>query len=159
MWKSCIILFNFAKQIDISMKKLIIFLLVLASLSCQTQSFDPSSLIGTKWERVERFSDPTIKWEFSKEEIHETVNRKIINKTVHFSNKYYFSQTIPTKFDWNKVGKGDKGKYLVYYVKKSKRFFYRRIETFSKDTLLFWHERDPEAIGGHSSYELYRRIE
>ena len=122
MWKSCIILFNFAKQIDISMKKLIIFLLVLASLSCQTQSFDPSSLIGTKWQCVERFSDPTIKWEFSK-------------------------------------GKGDKGKYLVYYVKKSKRFFYRRIETFSKDTLLFWHERDPEAIGGHSSYELYRRIE
>ena len=142
------------------MKKVIVFIIIVINInSCQTQSFDPSSLIGTKWERVERFSDPTIKWEFSKEEIHETVNRKIINKTVHFSNKYYFSQTIPTKFDWNKVGKGDKGKYLVYYVKKSKRFFYRRIESFSKDTLLFWHERDPEAIGGHSSYELYRRIE
>ena len=159
MWKSCIILFNFAKQIDISMKKLIIFLLVLASLSCQTQSFDPSSLIGTKWQCVETFSNPTSTWEFSKTEIKETVTWTNINKTVHFSNKYYFSQTIPTKFDWNKVGKGDKGKYLVYYVKKSKRFFYRRIETFSKDTLLFWHERDPEAIGGHSSYELYRRIE
>ena len=142
------------------MKKVIVFIIIVINInSCQTQSFDPSSLIGTKWQCVERFSDPTIKWEFSKEEIHETVNRKIINKTVHFSNKYYFSQTIPTKFDWNKVGKGDKGKYLVYYVKKSKSFFYRRIETFSKDTLLFWHERDPEAIGGHSSYELYRRIE
>ena len=142
------------------MKKVIVFIIIVINInSCQTPSFDPSSLIGTKWQCVERFSDPTIKWEFSKEEIHETVNRKIINKTVHFSNKYYFSQTIPTKFDWNKVGKGDKGKYLVYYVKKSKRFFYRRIESFSKDTLLFWHERDPEAIGGHSSYELYRRIE
>lgn len=141
------------------MKKVIVFIIILINIYSCTQTFNPSQLIGTKWERVERFSDPTIKWEFSKEEIHETVNRKIINKTVHFSNKYYFSQTIPTKFDWNKVGKGDKGKYLVYYVKKSKRFFYRRIETFSKDTLLFWHERDPEAIGGHSSYELYRRIE
>lgn len=141
------------------MKKVIVFIIILININSCTQTFNPSQLIGTKWERVERFSDPTIKWEFSKEEIHETVNRKIINKTVHFSNKYYFSQTIPTKFDWNKVGKGDKGKYLVYYVKKSKRFFYRRIETFSKDTLLFWHERDPEAIGGHSSYELYRRIE
>ena len=141
------------------MKKILIIFIILVNINSCTQTFNPSQLIGTKWERVERFSDPTIKWEFSKEEIHETVNRKIINKTVHFSNKYYFSQTIPTKFDWNKVGKGDKGKYLVYYVKKSKRFFYRRIETFSKDTLLFWHERDPEAIGGHSSYELYRRIE
>ena len=141
------------------MKKVIVFIIILININSCAQTFNPSQLIGTKWERVERFSDPTIKWEFSKEEIHETVNRKIINKTVHFSNKYYFSQTIPTKFDWNKVGKGDKGKYLVYYVKKSKRFFYRRIETFSKDTLLFWHERDPEAIGGHSSYELYRRIE
>ena len=141
------------------MKKVIVFIIIVIIINSCTQTFNPSQLIGTKWERVERFSDPTIKWEFSKEEIHETVNRKIINKTVHFSNKYYFSQTIPTKFDWNKVGKGDKGKYLVYYVKKSKRFFYRRIETFSKDTLLFWHERDPEAIGGHSSYELYRRIE
>ena len=141
------------------MKKILIIFIILVNINSCTQTFNPSQLIGTKWERVERFSDPTIKWEFSKEEIHETVNRKIINKTVHFSNKYYFSQTIPTKFDWNKVGKGDKGKYLVYYVKKSKRFFYRRIESFSKDTLLFWHERDPEAIGGHSSYELYRRIE
>ena len=141
------------------MKKVIVFIIIVIIINSCTQTFNPSQLIGTKWERVERFSDPTIKWEFSKEEIHETVNRKIINKTVHFSNKYYFSQTIPTKFDWNKVGKGDKGKYLVYYVKKSKRFFYRRIESFSKDTLLFWHESDPEAIGGHSSYELYRRIE
>ena len=141
------------------MKKVIVFIIIVIIINSCTQTFNPSQLIGTKWERVERFSDPTIKWEFSKEEIHETVNRKIINKTVHFSNKYYFSQTIPAKFDWNKVGKGDKGKYLVYYVKKSKRFFYRRIESFSKDTLLFWHESDPEAIGGHSSYELYRRIE
>ena len=141
------------------MKKILIIFIILVSIDGHAQTFNPNQLIGTKWQRVERFSDPTIKWEFSKEEIHETVNRKIINKTVHFSNKYYFSQTIPTKFDWNKVGKGDKGKYLVYYVKKSKRFFYRRIESFSKDTLLFWHESDPEAIGGHSSYELYRRIE
>ena len=98
------------------MKKVIVFIIIVININSCTQTFNPSQLIGTKWERVERFSDPTIKWEFSKEEIHETVNRKIINKTVHFSNKYYFSQTIPTKFDWNKVGKGDKGKYLVYYV-------------------------------------------
>ena len=141
------------------MKKVIVFIIIVINInSCQTQSFDPSSLIGTKWQCVERFSDPTIKWEFSKEEIHETVNRKIINKTVHFSNKYYFSQTIPAKFDWNKVGKGDKGRYLVYYVEKSKRFFYLRIESVSNDTLKFWHERDPEAIGGHSSYVFYKRI-
>lgn len=139
------------------MKKVIVFIIILINISC-AQTFNPNQLIGTKWERVERFSDPTIKWEFSKEEIHGTVNRKIINKTVHFSNKYYFSQTIPAKFDWNKVGKGDKGRYLVYYVEKSKRFFYLRIESVSNDTLKFWHERDPEAIGGHSSYVFYKRI-
>ena len=140
------------------MKKVIVFIIILININSYAQTFNPNQLIGTKWQRVERFSDPTIKWEFSKEEIHETVNRKIINKTVHFSNKYYFSQTIPAKFDWNKVGKGDKGRYLVYYVEKSKRFFYLRIESVSNDTLIFWHERDPEAIGGHSSYVFYKRI-
>ena len=140
------------------MKKILIIFIILVSIDGHAQTFNPNQLIGTKWQRVERFSDPTIKWEFSKEEIHETVNRKIINKTVHFSNKYYFSQTIPAKFDWNKVGKGDKGRYLVYYVEKSKRFFYLRIESVSNDTLIFWHERDPEAIGGHSSYVFYKRI-
>ena len=159
MWKSCIFLFNFAKQIDTSMKKLIIFLLVLASLSCQAQSFDPNQLIGTKWQRVDKFSDPTLTWEFTKTEIKDAVKYKDSEGVDVNVRKYYFSPTIPAKFDWNKVGKGDKGRYLVYYVEKSKRFFYLRIESVSNDTLKFWHERDPEAIGGHSSYELYRRIE
>ena len=140
------------------MKKLIIFLLVLASLSCQTQSFDPSSLIGTKWQCIELYSDPIEMWDITKTEIKETHTWKLVDKTVHVSNKYYLSQTIPTKFDWDKVGKGQKGRYLVYYVEKSKRFFYLRIESISNDTLKFWHQRDPEAIGDHSSYVFYKRI-
>ena len=140
------------------MKKLLIILIILVSIDSHAQTFDPKQLIGTKWQCVETFSNPTSTWEFSKTEIKETVTWTNINKTVHFSNKYYFSQTIPAKFDWNKVGKGKKGKYLVYYVEKSERMFYLRIESISNDTFLFWHERDPEAIGGHSSYELYRRI-
>lgn len=140
------------------MKKLLIILIILVSIDSHAQTFDPKQLIGTKWQCVETFSNPTSTWEFSKTEIKETVTWTNINKTVHFSNKYYFSQTIPAKFDWNKVGKGDKGRYLVYYVEKSKRFFYLRIESVSNDTLNFWHERDPEAIGGHSSYVFYKRI-
>ena len=140
------------------MKKLLIILIILVSIDSHAQTFDPKQLIGTKWQCVETFSNPTSTWEFSKTEIKETVTWTNINKTVHFSNKYYFSQTIPAKFDWNKVGKGDKGRYLVYYVEKSKRFFYQRIESVSNDTLKFWHERDPEAIGGHSSYVFYKRI-
>ena len=140
------------------MKKLIIILLVLASVSCQAQTFDPKQLIGTKWERVEGFSDPTLTWEFTKTEIKDVVKYKDSEDIDVNVRKYYFSPTIPTKFDWNKVGKGKKGRYLVYYVEKSKRFFHRRIETFSKDVMKFWHQGDPEAIGGHSGYELYRRI-
>ena len=140
------------------MKKLIIILLVLASASCHAQTFDPKQLIGTKWQCIELYSDPIEIWEFSKTEIKVTVTWEIINKTDSVFYKYYFSPTIPTKFDWNKVGKGKKGRYLVYYVEKSKRFFHRRIETFSKDVMKFWHQGDPEAIGGHSGYELYRRI-
>ena len=113
------------------MKKLLIILIILVSIDSHAQTFDPKQLIGTKWQCVETFSNPTSTWEFSKTEIKETVTWTNINKTVHFSNKYYFSQTIPTKFDWNKVGKGDKGKYLVYYVKKSKRIFYRWVESYS----------------------------
>ena len=140
------------------MKKLLIILIILVSIDSHAQTFDPKQLIGTKWQCVETFSNPTSTWEFSKTEIKETVTWTNINKTVHFSNKYYFSQTIPAKFDWNKVGKGKKGKYLVYYVEKSERMFYLRIESISNDTSISWHQRDPEAIGGHSSYVLYKRI-
>ena len=61
------------------MKKLIIFLLVLASLSCQAQSFDPSQLIGTKWQRVDKFSDPTLTWEFTKTEIKYAVGESVFD--------------------------------------------------------------------------------
>ena len=140
------------------MKKLLVILIILVSIDSHAQTFNPKQLIGTKWECVESFSDPTIKWEFSKEEIKETVNRAILNKTASSKRKYYFSPTIPAKFEWKKVGKGKKGKYLVYYVEKSERMFYLRIESISNDTLRFWHQRDPETIGGHSSYVLYKRI-
>ena len=140
------------------MKKLIIILLVLASASCHAQTFDPKQLIGTKWQCIEGFSDPTLTWEFTKTEIKDVVKYKDSEDIDVNVRNYYFSKTIPTKFDWNKVGKGKKGRYLVYYVEKSKRFFYLRIESISNDTLKFWHERDPEAIGGHSSYVFYKRI-
>ncbi len=141
--------------------KTIVYLIIIMACNIsvsQAQTYKISQLAGTKWQCVETFSNPTSTWEFSKTEIKETVTWTNINKTVHFSNKYYFSQTIPAKFDWNKVGKGKKGKYLVYYVEKSERMFYLRIESISNDTLKFWHERDPEAIGGHSSYVFYKRI-
>ncbi len=62
------------------MKKLLVILIILVSIDSHAQTFNPKQLIGTKWQRVESFSDPTIKWEFSKEEIKETVNRAILNK-------------------------------------------------------------------------------
>ena len=40
------------------MKKLLIILIILISINSQAQTFNPSQLIGTKWQRVERFSDP-----------------------------------------------------------------------------------------------------
>lgn len=140
------------------MKKLLVILIILVSIDSHAQTFNPKQLIGTKWQRVESFSDPTIKWEFSKEEIKETVNRAILNKTASSKRKYYFSPTIPAKFDRNKVGKDEKGKYLVYYNDKSKRMSYYRIEVLSNDTLKFWHETNPEAIGDVSCYVLYKRI-
>jgi hypothetical protein len=140
------------------MKKLIIFLLVLASLSCQAQTFDPSPLIGTKWQRIDKFSDPTLTWEFTKTEIKDAVKYKDSEGVDVNVRKYYFSPTIPTKFDWNKVGRNERGKYLVYYVDKSKRMFYLKIESVSNDTLKFWQEADPDAIGGHGGYVLYKRI-
>ena len=140
------------------MKKTFLILITLICVCAHAQTFSPKQLIGTKWQRVERFSDPTLTWEFTKTEIKDAVKYKDSEGVDVNVRKYYFSPTIPAKFDWNKVGKGDKGRYLVYYVEKSKRFFYLRIESVSNDTLKFWHERDPEAIGGHSSYVFYKRI-
>lgn len=141
-----------------NMKKLLVFLIILVSIDSHAQTFDPKQLIGTKWQCVEMFSNPINTWEFSKSEIKETITWTNVNRTVVFTRKYYFSPTIPAKFEWKKVGKGKKGKYLVYYIDKSERMFYLRIESISNETLKFWHQRDPEAIGGHSSYVFYKRI-
>ena len=140
------------------MKKVIVFIIILININSCAQTFNPNQLIGTKWQRVERFSDPTLTWEFTKTEIKDSVKYKDPEAIYVSVRKYYFSPTIPAKFDWNKVGKGDKGRYLVYYVEKSKRFFYLRIESISNDTLKFWNEADPDAIGDVSRYVLYKRI-
>ena len=67
----------------------------MASLSCQTQSFDPSSLIGTKWQRIDKFSDPTLTWEFTKTEIKDAVKYKDSEGVDVNVRKYYFSPIIP----------------------------------------------------------------
>lgn len=72
------------------MKKVIVFIIILININSHAQTYSPSLLIGTKRQCVERFSDPTIKWEFSKEEIHETVNRKIMVAMRWFSIPRFF---------------------------------------------------------------------
>ena len=87
------------------MKKVIVFIIILININSCTQTFNPSQLIGTKWQRVERFSDPTLAWEFTKTEIKDSVKYKDPEAIYVSVRKYYFSPTIPAKSDGIRSGR------------------------------------------------------
>ena len=134
----------------------ILFLLGIAG--CNDQTFNIKSLIGTKWEHLKDYKSvyKTV-IEFKDTEMVETMtsldNR---NKTFRFVRPYYLSQTVPTTFNKNLVGKSTTGTYLVMLYKFDE-MDYKTIKKITPDTLVLYH-RKTNSIGGHEQTFVYKRI-
>ena len=113
------------------MKKILFTFYVL--LACANMAFgqvtiSTSDLIGTKWQledAEDRHSKPF--YEFS--------TRKVLwhcSDGTTFSYPFYLSATIPTTFDFSKVGVQTEGCYFIKYNTKRDYFYCYAIMCFNK---------------------------
>jgi hypothetical protein len=141
------------------MKTLFLMCAFLLGLTCSAQSFNAKDLVGTQWEDIqgedEYASEPL---EFSTTNMTLTIRYKSGGRTVTLNNQYYLSDTIPSIFEEQKVGKNTIGKYLVYYVKKRNMLYYYTITKFTDKALILHHKKIPGTIGGPTATYEYRRI-
>ena len=141
------------------MKKLIIFLLVLASLSCQAQTYKISQLAGTKWilcvgdtSRVKRV------WDFSDKTLKTSTLFKNSNRSHTFTYKYYLSISETEVFSTDLIGKGTTGGYIV--LQKKDGIECMKIENLTDSTLKVVIEASKETnrSGNFSTIFTLKRI-
>ena len=140
------------------MRTIIILLLAFLGYSqCKSQSVTIEQLSGTKWQQISPEDGSATTWEFTDSEIKETVCYKESSPLISV-RKYYLTTDVPTTFDLTKVGGNSSGKYLVYYIDKSKRMFYEEVISLSNDTLKLHIGNTSDAIGGIAHMEVYKKI-
>lgn len=141
------------------MKTISFFILsLLGMVECNAQTFNINSLIGTKWEQIKDYEAncKTI-IEFTGTDMVETVTFFTKpEKTYRTLRPYYLSQTVPTTFNKNLVGKSTIGTYLVMLYKFDE-MDYKTIKKITPDTLVLYH-RKTNSIGGHEQTFVYKRI-
>ena len=144
------------------MMKKVIFsvLLALGSLASQAQEFSVEKLKQDVWrQQTNSTTEKTIsKFSDSIENLTFSVFWKGQWKSSSVDYPYYLSPTIPQTFDFNKVGKGEAGKYLVTWNDKMKEFYVLEIVSLS-DTCLQLKTGiiDRGAIGGSDTL-IYKRV-
>ena len=135
----------------------LVFSLFLSIVGCDAQTFTVKDLIGTKWEQV-KDSKATTKTvvEFTDKDMIEYCTHLYTNTKFRWPRPYYFSPTIPTSFDKNKVGKVTTGRYIVILY-KDERMVYKTIQKISSDTLILYR-RKVNSIGGEEQTYVYKRL-
>lgn len=97
------------------MKQIFFIIWTIFTCICTTEAqvtISTSDLAGTKWQTEFDYN------ENAKSYFEYTHNGKIIehlDDNSNFSLSFYLSNTIPTKYDATKVGKNNKGGYIVEY--------------------------------------------
>ncbi|MCR4768882.1 MAG: hypothetical protein K5874_01530 [Bacteroidaceae bacterium] len=142
------------------MKTIIAILLALFSTcAVNAQTYTLNQLVGTKWKESMLPERIISTMEFASNEI--KFNAKLysattgeLNYNLNSSQKYYLSNSIPVSFDKTKVGKVQKGSYIIKYNNKMNCMEYFYIKSLTKDKLVLYHKRDPKDIDD-SNYTLY----
>jgi len=143
---------------SVQMKKILLTFYVLmacgnASLCsiCMAQSISSSSIMNTKWIRsYPNEKDHQSIIEFTKTKFNSTEIYTKINKTTSDSEQYYLSDTVPSVFDFSKVGKQSSGKYLLVYVADYQEMYIFKIVSLTNDILKIYFSDD--------QMEIYKRI-
>ena len=138
------------------MKTIIAILIALFStcaVNAQT-TYTLEQLVGTKWKALNMPERIIYTMEFASNEIKYNAklysyNAKLysytadmLRKELNSSKSYYLSNSIPASFDKTKVGKVQKGSYIILYNKKLNCRGYYYIRTLTKDKLVLYHKRD-----------------
>ena len=115
----------------------ICILFVCANMTFGQVKISTSDLIGTKWQ-LEDAEDGHSKpfYEFTP----QIVLWHCSDGTI-FSYPFYLSATIPTTFDFSKVGVQTEGCYFIRYNTKRNCFYCYAIMSFSKPTGKMVHKR------------------
>lgn len=113
------------------MKKIILILCTILICANNTQAqvvISSSDLIGTKWQTAKQYDDQSkVYYEYTQE---KRIKHKSNGNS--FASPYYLSNTIPTQFDYTKVGIITKGCYYVEINPKSGTIYCCSIKQFNK---------------------------
>lgn len=127
-------------------------IIVYANTAIAQVTISISELTGTKWQLTDVFNrHSSAYYEFTR-------NAFIWHREdgTTSSYPYYLSATIPTKFDFTKVGVSTKGCYYIEYNDKRNIFSCYAIICFNKSTGKMIHKRKiPEDVIGLSDTVTY----
>ena len=147
------------------MKTLLAILIALFStcaVNAQT-TYTLDQLVGTKWKALNLPKQIIATFEFTSNEI--KYNDKLylattgkLWKEINSSKSYYLSNSIPTSFDKTKVGKVQKGQYIILYNSKINRIEYFYIRTLTNDKLVLYHKRDYKDMEDDECTLYYERV-
>ena len=147
------------------MKTIIAILIALFStctINAQT-TYTLDQLVGTKWKALNIPERIIYTMEFASNEI--KYNAKLysytadmLRKELNSSKPYYLSNSIPASFDKTKVGKVQKGSYIIKYNNKINRMEYFYIRTLTKDKLVLYHKRDYRDMDDDDFTQYYERV-
>ena len=120
----------YSKKIQIIMKKTILIICTLFAFIVNAKSqvlISTSDLKGTKWQHQGDYVKGSNSYlEFNEGEWIDHDSYGCLTYA------YYLSDYIDTKFDWSKVGKNTKGRYLIQIYPKDGSIMCFSIQSFSK---------------------------
>lgn len=155
----------YIKDINKIMSKTVfsICTLLITCLTCNAQAMiGVLQLNGTKWIRTypENPEEVLRTMVFSETTINITSDYRIINDVVTNTYQYYLNDCIPSVFDFSKVGKASKGKYIICYNSRLNRIRCYEFICLEGDILTLHSRPDPnQVIGDKNGTELvYKRI-
>ncbi|MCR4770651.1 MAG: hypothetical protein K5874_10660, partial [Bacteroidaceae bacterium] len=122
------------------MKTILAILFALFStcaVNAQT-TYTLDQLVGTKWKNSMLPERIISTMEFASNEIKYysklySATTGELWKEINYSKPYYLSNAIPASFDKTKVGKVQKGSYIILYNSKINRMEYFYIRTLTND--------------------------
>ena len=147
------------------MKTILVILIALFStcaVNAQT-TYTLDQFVGTKWKVLNLPERMISTVEFTSNEIkyyakfYSSTTGELRHESGH-SQSFYISNSIPVSFDKTKVGKVQKGSYIIKYNNKLNCMEYFYIKSLTKDKLVLYHKRDYRDMDDDDYTQYYERV-
>lgn len=138
------------------MRKKVLSILLLAIWVCNIYAeYTAKQLIGTEWQNI-NYKGREKRMFFTTDSIVYTYY--MAKDTMCVSFPYYLSDEYTEKFDFSKVGKNNKGNYIVDYNPYIPEVTCREIKKFNSDSLVVFLRAMPHHVGGADMTVTYTRV-